>query len=91
MRHREELDVLDMLAFQEGLHVLYSSKECAGGLGRGSVAHMWLRYLHSFGADKTELSACAIGFTRPVLSMAKEGKELELKAFGNPGGFVPTR
>lgn len=52
---------------------------------------MWLCYLCSFDADKANLSACAIGFNRPLLSMAKEGKELELKAFGDPGGFVLTR
>lgn len=59
--------------------------------GRGSVAHVWLHYLHSFDAEKSKLSAYAIGFTRSALLMVKEGKELELKAFGDPGGFVPTR
>lgn len=52
---------------------------------------VWLRYLHSFDGDEAKLSACAVGFTRPALSMAKKGKELELKAFGDPGGFVPTK
>lgn len=91
MSQREQLDVLDMLAFWKGPHTPCSSEECAGGLGRGSVARVWLRCLHSFDGDKAELSACAMGLTRPVLSMAKEGKELELKAFGDPGGFVPTK
>lgn len=91
MSHREELDVLDTLAFQEGPHVPCSSEECARGLSRGAVACVWLRCLHSFGAEEAKLSACTIGFTRLVLSMAKEGKELELKAFGDPGGFVPTK
>lgn len=48
--------------------------------------------------DEAELSACAIGFTGPVLLTARGGKELDplrakllRRALGDPGGLVQTK
>lgn len=51
MSHREELDVLDVLAFWEGPHILCSSEECAEGL----LPVLWLPCLHSFDAEEAKL------------------------------------
>jgi len=47
---------------------------------------------------EAESSACAVGFTRPVLLTARGGKELDplqakplRGAFGEPGGLVQTK
>ena len=48
--------------------------------------------------DEAELSACALGFSRPVLLTARGGKELDplrakslKRAVGDPGGVVQTK
>lgn len=90
MSLREGLDVLDVLAFW-GVPTCRDAARSVLEVSADDLLSVWLRCLHSFDADKAKLSAPAIDLSRPVLSMAKEGKELELKAFGDPGEFVPTK